>query len=256
MNKIGLVLSGGGARGFAHLGFLKALEEFGVKVSAISGVSAGGLVGALYAQGLSPEEILEIGKKSLNFGFAALLLRRGRFLSLEPIKKVLLENIPHNSFEGLQIPFFVNATDFIHNKSVFFSQGVLIPRLIASASVPVIFSPMELETKKYVDGGLLDNFPVEPLITVCDKIIGCHVNKLNDISNGTGRLNRFSTIERCYHMSIANSVYSKLHYCDLFIEPELYQFGMFDTKKADKIFETGYHATIKERDNILRLIAD
>lgn len=93
MNKIGLVLSGGGARGFAHLGLLKALDEFGVKVSAISGVSAGGLVGALYAQGLSPEEILEVGKSSLNFGFGSLFLRRGRFLSLETIKKILLEYI-------------------------------------------------------------------------------------------------------------------------------------------------------------------
>lgn len=256
MNKIGLVLSGGGARGFAHLGFLKALEEFGVEVSAISGVSAGGLVGALYAQGLSPEQILEVGKNNLNFGFTALLLRRRRFLSLEFAKKILIEHIPHNSFEQLKIPFFVNATDFIHNKSVFFSKGILIPRLIASASVPVIFSPVEMETKKYVDGGLLDNFPVEPLITICDKIIGCHVNKLNDISNETVKMGRFATIERCYHMSIANSVYSKIHHCNLFIEPELYQFGMFDTRKADKIFEIGYQTTLNEKDRILRLIGD
>jgi NTE family protein len=256
MDKIGLVLSGGGARGFAHLGFLKALDEFGLKASAISGVSAGGLVGALYAQGLSPEEILEIGKTSLNFGFGSLILKRGRFLSLESIKKILIENIPHNSFENLQIPLFVNATDIIHNKSVFFSEGVLIPRLIASAAVPVLFSPIILETKKYVDGGLLDNFPVEPLITKCDIIIGCHVNKLNDISGSSAKLNRFSMLERCYHMSIANSVYSKVHHCSVFIEPELYQFGMFDTKKADKIFEIGYLATLKERDNILKLITD
>lgn len=156
----------------------------------------------------------------------------------------------------MQIPLFVNATDIIHNRSVFFSEGVLIPRLIASAAVPVLFSPVVLETKKYVDGGLLDNFPVEPLITNCDKIIGSHVNKLNDISVGVAKLNRFSMIERCYHMSIANSVYSKVHYCNLFIEPELYQFGMFDTRKADKIFETGYQTTIAERENILKLIAD
>ncbi|MEO6819711.1 MAG: patatin-like phospholipase family protein [Ginsengibacter sp.] len=256
MNNIGIVLSGGGARGFAHLGFLKALDEFGIKICAISGVSAGGLVGALYSQGLTPDQIFEVGKKNLNFGFTALLLRRRRFLSLEFAKKILIEHIPHNSFEELKIPFFVNATDFIHNKSVFFSKGILIPRLIASASVPVIFSPVELETKKYVDGGLLDNFPVEPLITICDKIIGFHVNKLNDISGENVRLNRFSTLERCYHMSIANSVYSKVHLCDSFIEPELYQFGMFDTKKADKIFEIGYETTLKEKENLLKLLVD
>ena len=254
MITIGIVLSGGGARGYAHLGFLKALEEFGIKVSAISGVSAGGLVGALYAQGFSPDEILEIGKENLNFGFATLLLRRRRFLSLEFAKRILIEHIPHNSFEQLQIPFYVNATDFIHNRSVYFSKGILIPRLIASASVPVIFNPVELETKKYVDGGLLDNFPILPLVNICNRIIGCHVNKLNDISGRNTRLNRLGTLERCYHMSIANSVYSKVHLCHSFIEPELYQFGMFDTKKAEKIFEIGYETTLREKNNIINLI--
>lgn len=254
MNKIGYVLSGGGARGFAHLGFLKALDELGLKPYAVSGVSAGGLVGALYAQGISPEDILEIGKKSLNFGFASLLLRRSRFLSLEPVRRLLLEHIPHNSFEGLQIPFFVNATDFFHNKTVFFSEGMLIPRLIASASVPVIFNPVELETRKYVDGGLLDNFPIEPLVPICDKIIGFHVNKLNDTIDEKKKLNRLAVLERCYHMSIANSVYSKQQYCDLFLEPSLYEFGMFDTRKADAIFEIGYDTTIAAKEHLLKLM--
>lgn len=254
MNKIGLVLSGGGIRGVAHLGLLKALDELGVKPYAISGVSAGALIGAMYAAGKSPEEILAVGKSNLNFGFSNLLWRRGGLFSKESIHKLLVENIPHNSFEGLHIPLFVNATDFIQNKTVFFSKGKLIPCLEASASVPILFSPAELDSKKLVDGGLLNNFPIEPLMGRCDKIIGSHVNRIEEFTNTDVKFSRFAIMERCYHMSIANSVYLKVHDCDLFIEPHLYGFGMFDTKRADQIFEAGYQTALKEKNKIMELM--
>ena len=254
MNKLGVVLSGGGIRGIAHLGLLKALDELNMKPSAISGVSAGAIIGAMYASGKSPDEILAIGKSNINFGFSNLLWRRGGLFSRESIHKLLIENISHNSFEGLQIPLIVNATDFIHNKTVFFSEGELIPCLEASASVPILFSPAELDSRKLVDGGLLNNFPIEPLMGICDKILGSHVNRLQEFANINTKFSRFAIMERCYHMSIANSVYSKVHDCDLFIEPHLYGFGMFDTKRANEIFEIGYQATIMEKDNLLKLL--
>ena len=254
MNKLGVVLSGGGIRGIAHLGLLKALDELNIKPSAISGVSAGAIIGAMYAAGKSPDEILAIGKNNINFGFSNLLWRKGGLFSREFIHKLLIENIPHNSFEGLQIPLFVNATDFISNKIIFFSKGELIPCLEASASVPILFSAAELDNKKLVDGGLLNNFPLEPLIGICDKIIGSHVNRLEEFTDISIKFSRLAIMERCYHMSIANSVYSKVDDCDLFIEPHLYRFGMFDTKRADEIFEVGYQAAILEKDNLLRLL--
>lgn len=254
MSNIGLVLSGGGIRGIAHLGLLKALDELGVKPCAISGVSAGAIIGAMYAAGKSPEEILAIGKSNINFGFSKLLWRRGGLFSKEFIHKLLLENISHNSFEGLRIPLFVNATDFIQNKTVFFSEGALIPCLEASSSVPIIFSAAELGSKRLVDGGLLNNFPIEPLMGICDKIIGSHVNKLQEFSSPQIKFSRFAIMERCYHMSIANSVYSKAHNCDLFIEPTLFGFGMFDTKRADQIFEVGYQTAIKQKNEIIALM--
>lgn len=253
MNKVGLVLSGGGIRGIAHLGLLKALDEFGVKPFALSGASAGALIGALYAEGISPDKILELGKSHLNFGFSNLLWRRGGLFSKEFIHKVLVEYIPHNSFEGLKIPIIVNATDFVLNKTVFFSSGKLIPCLEASASVPILFSPAHIEEKRYVDGGLLNNFPIEPLLGICNKIIGSHVNPLEEYENHHVKLSRFAIMERCYHMSIANTVYSKVHQCDIFIEPSLSGFGMFDTKKADKIFELGYQAAMEKKDQIVAL---
>ena len=251
MNKIGLVLSGGGARGFAHLGFLKALDELDVKPYAISGVSVGAILGALYAQGKSPDEILELTKGSSYFGFSNLLWRKAGFFSMDSIRRLLLENIPHNSFEDLKLPLFVNATDFTHNKTIFFSSGELVPCLIASASVPVLFNSVEMESHTLVDGALLNNLPVEPLMTICDKIIGSHVNKLEEIPGVNLRVSKLAILERCFHMSIANSVYSRGQHCDLFMEPKLYNFGMFDTKNADAIFEIGYRHAIKVKDKIL-----
>ena len=252
-NKIGLVLSGGGIRGIAHLGLLKALDEIGVKPSAISGVSAGAIVGAMYASGISPAEILEIGKSQINFGFSNLLLRKGGLFSREFIHKILVENLPNNSFESLQIPLIVNATDFTSVESVYFSKGELIPCLEASASVPILFRPANYEGKMLVDGGLLNNFPVEPLIGICDRLIGSHVNKLKEHDQAGKGLSRIATLERCYHISISNSVYSKSHYCDLFIEPDLNGFGMLDTKHADIIFNRGYEATLEVKEQILKL---
>lgn len=253
MNKIGLVLSGGGIRGIAHLGLLKALDEIGVKPAAISGVSAGAIVGAMYASGVSPDKILEIGKKQINFGFSNLLLKKGGLFSREFIHKILVEYLPHNSFESLEIPLTVNATDFTKVETVYFSKGELIPCLEASASVPILFSPANVNERMLVDGGLLNNFPVEPLIGICDRLIGCHVNKLKEHDHAGRGLSRMATLERCYHISISTSVYSKSHYCDLFIEPELQKYGMLDTKNAESIFKKGYEATMEVKERILKL---
>ena len=142
MNTIGLVLSGGGVRGFAHLGLLKVMDELNIKPFAISGVSTGAIFGALYAAGKTPDEIISIAKRNSYLGLSNFLWRKEGLFSMENIRKILLENIPENTFESLKIPLFVNATDFLRNKTVFFSSGELIQPLIASASVPVLFGPV------------------------------------------------------------------------------------------------------------------
>ena len=255
MKKIGLVLSGGGARGFAHLGLLKVLDELDIKPFAISAVSAGAIFGALYTSGKKPDEILELSKGNSFFSFSNILWRQEGLFSMEPIRKLLMEHIAHDSFESLKIPLFINATDFTDNKTIFFSEGELIKWVIASASVPVLFRPVVHENKVLVDGGLLNNLPVEPLIGFCDSIIGMHVNKMKELINTPAKLSKLAITERCFHISIASSVYLKSKQCDLFIEPDLHSFGMFDVKQADKIFEIGYNATIKHKDQLLEMLA-
>lgn len=254
MNKIGLVLSGGGARGFAHLGLLKALDELEIRIAAISGVSAGAIFGALYAAGKTPDEVLDLAKNNSYFGYADVLWRKEGLFSLGAIRKSLLENIPDDSFESLKIPLFVNATDFLNNKVIFFSEGELINPVIASASVPVVFEPVKGANTKLVDGGLLNNFPIEPLISICDKIVGSHVNKLENVTDIDFRFSKSTMIERSFHIAIANSVYSKAHQCDIFIEPSLDRFGLINMKDAVDIFEIGYRAALKEKNKFLELL--
>lgn len=254
MNKIGLVLSGGGVRGFAHLGLLKVLDELKIKVDAISGVSAGAIFGALYASGKTPDEVLALAKNNSYFRFSSFLWRKEGLFSLDAIRKALLENIPENSFEFLKIPLFVNSTDFLNNKTIFFSEGELVNRIIASASVPVVFEPVSSEKTKLVDGGLLNNFPIEPLLDICDKIIGSHVNKLENVADINFKFSKAAMIERSFHIAIANSVYSKVHLCDIFIEPDLDRFGLIKMENAVEIFEIGYEKALKEKDKLIELL--
>ena len=120
--KVGIVLSGGGARGISHLGVLKALEELGVRFDYISGTSVGALIGAFYSQGYSPDEILGIITTSRFYRSVRPAWRWTGLLSLESLRDVLLKYIPHNEFESLRIPLVVAATDISHGKATYFSS--------------------------------------------------------------------------------------------------------------------------------------
>ena len=253
MNAVGLVLSGGGARGAAHLGVLKALEELGVNISAISGVSAGALIGALYAAGQSPEKILNELKQQSYFSITDVAwLGKGLF-SMNGLRKVLTGFIKTDSFECLEIPLFVTATDITTGQPVTFGRGNLFNAILGSCSVPVIFEPVVYDGHFLLDGGIVNNFPVEPLLSNCDTIIGSHVNKLYDGVIPV-KLTRSALVEKCFHLAIAGSVYTRAAHCKVFIEPLLSGYSMFDISQADKIFESGYEATMKQKENIYAAI--
>jgi NTE family protein len=254
MVKTGIVLSGGGVRGFAHLGLLQVLEELNIQPYAISGVSAGAIVGALYAAGHSPQHIRDLLKKNAYFGWSSFLLNKDGLFSMKVLRRVLQTLIPDNSFENLNKKLYITATDFANNQAVTFSKGKLIEAVIASASVPVIFEPVKIDDHILVDGGLLNNFPVEPLENNCDILIGCYVNNIPKGSGNGKRIGKMNMIEKCFHMAIAPVVYSKVVKLDLFLEPDLHEFGMFDVNKADLIYEAGYNAAMKHKNKLLSLI--
>lgn len=255
MKKIGLVLSGGGVRGFGHLGLLQALDELGIRPHAISGVSAGAIIGALYAAGHKPADILALMKGNSYFGWSNFLFKGDGFFSMQPMLEALQKQLPQDSFESLSMQLFVTVTDFTKNKSLTFSKGKLFQAIIASSSVPVIFEPVKFGNSLLIDGGILNNFPVEPLQKKCDKLIGCYVSNVKTINALLPHIGKAHVLERCFNMATSLTVYSKKHHCDVFIEPLLGQFSMFDNDKADLIYEIGYKTAWKQKNKLLKLLA-
>jgi NTE family protein len=239
--KIGLVLSGGGARGVCHLGVMKALDELGIRIDYISGTSAGSVAACLYSYGYKPDEILKMIQSISFFRSLKLAWTWTGLLSFDGLGEALLKYMPENTFECLKIPVTLAATEIRKGKIEYFSTGELMTPLQASCSVPAVFKPVQYHDGVYVDGGILDNLPVKAIHDKCDFIIGSHCNFITsefDIKNFR------SVIERSLLMAInGNTMISKKE-CNVLIEPpEVGKFSGFDLTKAADIFELGYQYT-------------
>jgi NTE family protein len=241
--KIGLALSGGGARGIAHLGALKALDEFGIKPAMISGVSSGAIIGTLYAAGMNPDTILENIIKERLYRYVRPAWSKFGFLKMERFVRVYERYLPAKNFEQLKIKLFISAADLQEAKTIYFSEGELLRPLLASSCMPILFVPMAIGNKRYVDGGILNNLPVEPLLGHTDFIIGIHCNPTNKSFEMHGIK---SMIERTFHLSLALNVKERIKHCDIFIEPPmLSSYTIFDLAHARDIFQIGYEYSLQ-----------
>jgi len=238
---IGLVLSGGGARGIAHAGVIKALEEFGLKFSVLAGTSAGSIIGSLYAYGYKPDEIIQlILSTSFLKSIRPAWTMTGLF-TMEILHAALSKYMPENNFSALKIPITIAATDIRKGKAAYFTEGELLPAIMASCCVPAVFNPVQLNGNLYVDGGIMDNLPAASIRNKCDFLIGSHSNHISpdfDVKNFR------SVIERSLLMAInGNTIISK-GLCNVLIEPpEVGKVSGFDTTKAKDLFEIGYKFT-------------
>lgn len=238
--KVGLVLSGGGFRGAAHIGVIKALEEAGIHPDVVSGVSAGALVGACYAAGLSTERMLELFSKPKIFSLAHYSYNKPGLLDTDKFVNYLNEYIPQSAYEELNIPLYICATNMLTGKLVTFHSGELNKPILASCAFPFVFSPVWLDGQCLSDGGIINNFPVEPLIGKCQKIIGVYVNPVREIEPNEIR-SSLKVLERAFSISTGTIPYLKFKHCDVVVEPkELAGYNLFDRKNVDKMYEIGY----------------
>lgn len=242
--KIGIVLSGGGIRGIAHLGVLKALKEKKIPIHQITGTSAGAIAGALFANGIDPYDALNIFKKTQLLRLFRLAIGRPALLKLESTFPLFLDYLPHNSFEKLKIPLTVTATNFNTGKLTYFSSGTLIDKVMASSCIPGIFNPIEIEGDFYVDGGVLNNFPLEPLQNNCDYIIGSSCNHLPVIEKLRSMKH---VIERAATLSTNHDMEEKRKGVNVLIEPHgLGETGIFDISRAEEIFWIAHEEALKQ----------
>ncbi len=250
--KIGLALSGGGIKGLCHAGALKALEEYGLKPDIISGVSAGSIVGALYADGYSPDEIGDFFKNVSFRQMTSIRVHDGGFFQIEEFEKFLFKTLRAKTFEELSIPFRVVATDLDKGKSVTFSQGTLIDKIIASSTVPVLFTPKVIDKVRYVDGGVFKNFPASTIRQDCDTLIGVIASPLVAQEY---KLSIVSVAMRSYHFMVKSNIIPDKELCDILIEPiDMGNYDTFSIDKSQEIFEVGYSSTkaiLKEKIKFL-----
>lgn len=243
--KIGLVLSGGGIKGVAHIGVIKALEENGIYPSHISGTSAGAIVGALYAYGYSPEAILEFFKITPLLNINKFTFSKPGFIDTDKFYDDFLKYFPNDNFNELKKTLFITSVDMLHGKIKVFEKGKLIKPLLASAAFPGIFSPVNINNIIYADGGILDNFPITPLEEQCDFLVGVYTNSLEKI-NVNALKHSYSVLDRAVRINFSKSSLLKASECSIFIYPKgLNKFGLFNKMNIDEIYKIGYKTALK-----------
>lgn len=237
--KIGIALSGGGVKGFAHLGVLKALEEKGIEADLLAGVSAGAIVGSFIAAGKKPEEVMELINENDFFDFAKLSLPDRGIFTLDKMTENLEKSLGVKTFEELKIPFYVGAANIEKARMEYFSSGELIKIIQASSSIPVLFSPVEINGDLYVDGGLFENLPVNPLLNKCDKLIAVNVMPVNLEE----KIESITDIAiRTFQLKTAANAMELREKADIYIEPTgIAKYNILNTKYSQELYELGYN---------------
>ncbi|MBQ9714028.1 MAG: patatin-like phospholipase family protein [Clostridia bacterium] len=171
MKKLGLALGAGAARGAAHIGFLRVLEEENIKPDYIAGCSMGAIVGAAYASGMPLGEIQRIVDKLRLMDFFSPTAKKGGLFSMQKIHRLIEKHLGKLQFENLKIPFQCIATDIISRKLITFSTGNVVDAIVASANVPFLFAPIERNGMRLIDGYILDRVPVMTVKTMGADVI-------------------------------------------------------------------------------------
>lgn len=248
--KIGLALSGGGAKGFAHLGVFKLLEESGLKPEIISGTSAGSLMGVLFADGYSAEEIknMFIGREFSEF--AQLQIPKSGLFNYDRFQDFLRRHLRTKRIEDLPIPTVIVATDLDRGCSHEFRSGPIVEAVTASCCMPIVFSPVLIDGVHYVDGGLFRNFPVSTIRNECEYVIGVNVSPLIPQRYKQTLLH---IAQRTYHYVFKANAIEDRELCDILIEAkEVGLYKTFDLENINLISEIGYEAAVEAFQKVVQ----
>ncbi|MCF6128620.1 patatin-like phospholipase family protein [Flavobacterium sp. AS60] len=282
--KIGLVLSGGGAKGFAHIGVLKVLEQAGVKIDYIGGTSMGAVVGGLYASGYNATQIDSIfyntdfdqllqdyiPRSSKNFyekrndemyaitlPFNKLKIGIPIALSKGMYNYNLLSKLTHNvrnvtDFNKLPIPFLCVATDIEKGEQVVLQNGYLAQAMLASSAFPSLFSPVEIDGKLLIDGGVVNNYPVEEIRKMgADIIIGVDVQ--DDLKDRTSLKDATRILVQITNLDMIKMMKDKVKLTDIYIKPDVSDYGVISFDEGREIIKKGEAAAFGVYEQIKKL---
>jgi NTE family protein len=263
--RVGLVLGGGGAKGYAHIGVLKFLEEQGICVDYVVGTSIGAVIGAMHCFGYSAVEIEQIAKSTNFKALFDLTLPKIGLIRGDKIEKYLRHIFEDKKFSDLQKPFFAVAVDINNFQEVIFDKGDLTKAVRASVSIPGIFHPVSNKKRILVDGGILNNLPIDVLQNKgVDKIIAVNLegNKINkevyetavaeksDISIGIVNI-----LLNSYTMIISSQLKEIHRNQNVFVlHPELGKISFKDFHKSDDGINAGYECAKRNSNKLKKFV--
>ncbi len=242
--RLGIALTGGGARGFAHAGALAAIEEAGHRPDILAGVSAGSIVAVLYAAGISPKNFLDLFSQESFSKLVNFRPHNGGFFSMAPFKKFILKNLGnYKKLEDLPIPVYLGVTDFTNGVPAEFHTGSIAERVMASCSIPITFPPVTINGTEYVDGGVLRNHPAWIIRDKCDYLIGINVSPLRSKKKNDSF---WSIAMRTYNLMAKANQRNDMELCDLNISTtEIAHYAPFDLRYINNVYMSGYLHTRK-----------
>ena len=240
--KVGLVLGGGAARGFAHVGVIRVLEREKIPIDLIVGTSVGSLVGAIYADKKNSLE-LEWAAFSLEekdvFDYTFISPNQG-FVRGERLEEFVLKKVSAREISQLKIPFAAVATDIQNGEVVVLSSGSVARAVRASSSIPGVFIPFRHQGKLLVDGGVLNNVPVDVARQLgADVVIAVN---LGDGKKPTPVNNIFDTLVQTLNLMAMQTTEAKLAGADVVIRPQVSQVGLIDFSKKKELLLAGMQA--------------
>jgi NTE family protein len=236
--QIGLALGGGFARGIAHIGVLKLLEQEDIPIRAVTGTSVGALIGACYCSGLSIAEMEEVAHSVRFTTFARWTVSRFGFASNDRMVAFLNRTLKVKTFEELRIPLGVTATDFNTGEGVVFHSGSIVDPVRASCAYPGMFLPVEIRGQYLIDGMLAYPVPSRPLREMgADRVLAVHLK--GTWANGGAPRHLFDVIGQSF--AIAQDAMSSLwkEAADLVVEPDVAGFAYDDFKRSDDLIRAG-----------------
>lgn len=249
--KLGLALSGGGTRGFAHLGVLKAFAEHRIRFDYVTGTSAGSLAGAIYCADLNLDEVIAQARtvtrrELVNKRFAI----GSDSANIQNLADRFLQGV---TFDKLRTPFACVAVDILSGSEVILDEGNVSQAVAASCAVPALFTPVSRDGMLLVDGGLLNNMPAD----VCrrmgaDIVIGVDLNHTRGQGAKSPRI--WDTLIATWNITTKSTMYKGQMNSDLVLEPELKVYKNTTLDNIDERIEEGYKAAISKMDEIKQLI--
>ena len=238
---IGLALGGGAAKGVAHIGVLKALEDANIEVDYIAGTSVGAMIAALYAFKVDVETIGSLARRLTMSKVTSFKLNKTGFFSTESLRELMLEYVGDVAIEDAAIPLSIVATDINSGEEIILTSGSVVDAVCASAAIPGIYIPVEINGRTLVDGGLVQNVPIEALQTAGAGVtIASH---LNSVSHYQEISHVLDVMRNAFEIAVSQHTQDQLKEADLLISMDLSDFSLRDnTERYDELFNIGHQA--------------